>query len=345
MAKPLSAFSEYLSKVPRDLADKTTRAIDHAVEAIRSGSQEAFDAAAKELSEIQQGTFQETGEAARNELKERIMGTLRALGRSTEDAEWLAESKTRELWEKAEKIRNFSAKMLWLKVSAITVAIAGLIPVAVLTHHHIDGGRTAQVEQSGVKPESTGTETQLPADQQPTADQQTPAETNSGGSGTDSSTDGSDSSSVGSEQFPPVQPVDLTPSPPAIAPVPVYEPYNELYYLAGEACQNPDGLTKGQMNRHLDGFPDGQTYGFVSSWDIPPGCQKDLFEELMTRNATLAPDRTLKFSWLVSEARRLNQIHAPSPVNFSNGRERNNGKERHCLPPDPNTGIVGCPVN
>jgi hypothetical protein len=141
----------------------------------------------------------------------------------------------------------------------------------------------------------------------------------------------------------------LVPVPaPGPAPVPArppFQPYNELYLLAQWACRDPDQLTDAAMRQRLSGFPDGQTYAFVSNWQIPAGCLKDLFAELMNFNATWTADRTLDRDWLVREAKRLNQLHAPPPPVIDNERPRPRPGGGGCLPADPNTGIIGCPSN
>jgi len=105
--------------------------------------------------------------------------------------------------------------------------------------------------------------------------------------------------------------VHETPPIPVLQPFipPAYKPYEELYSLATAACLNPYGLTEEGMRRHLSGFPDRQSYSL--SLNIPPGCVRDLFSELLQFNAAGSPD-TLNRNWLVGEAMQFNQRHAPS---------------------------------
>ena len=166
MAKP---FNGYMREIPKALAEKTTKAIDHAPRAIRSGSEEDYDAAAKELSQIQQDTFQETGEAARNELKERLMSLIRAQGGSTDDAEFFAESKAKELWDKAEKLRTVAVR---LKAVAVVAAIAVLAAITYISSITPPAPKpmpapTTQMEPTGDKTASPDAETQHSTDLPP----------------------------------------------------------------------------------------------------------------------------------------------------------------------------------
>jgi hypothetical protein len=122
----------------------------------------------------------------------------------------------------------------------------------------------------------------------------------------------------------PVAPPVIPPQ--ALPPVPVqpvYKPYDELYILATAACLNPNGLTDNEVRRHLDGFPDGKTYS-LSYGNIPQGCVKDLFLELMQFNAAWSRN-TLSRDWLVGEATRLNQQHAPPPSYSDDDDRRRSG--------------------
>ncbi len=132
------AFFDYMQKVPKEVAEKVTKSIDHGVKAIEDGSQAAYEEMSKEISEIWQQTNQETWDATRDELKDRVMRNLRELGESTEDAEKFAESRVKELWDKAEKLRKMSkpAKLLWLKAVAAGTAALGLLVFAISSGFH-----------------------------------------------------------------------------------------------------------------------------------------------------------------------------------------------------------------
>jgi hypothetical protein len=127
-----------LPKFANRVADHVTNAINHAVQAIADGSESAYNAALQELSEIQKETGKDVLEKAREEIKDQVLKRLHSLG--VDDADKLAESKIKELWDKAEQLRSMPVKDAinvvknsvkqgtklgrWVLVSAVTASVA-----------------------------------------------------------------------------------------------------------------------------------------------------------------------------------------------------------------------------
>jgi len=161
MAKP---FIDYMAKVPKDLAEKTTQAISHAVEAIHSGSKGDIEAAAKELSEIQLDTFHKTWDALHDELNEHLL--------SCYPDSWEVRGRLRDgfikVLRKAERIRKMRLGRLWLITIATIAAVIGAISYVVLPTSNSGTVGTTHVQQSEGDMTSPKAETHLSTDQPPT---------------------------------------------------------------------------------------------------------------------------------------------------------------------------------
>ena len=77
-----------------------------------------------------------------------------------------------------------------------------------------------------------------------------------------------------------------------------------LYQLAADACDNPEGLRREHMWQYLLGFPDGDgdTHGLGEG---SPNCMKELYREMMGYNKSFKPDETLRWEWVIYKAKDL----------------------------------------
>ncbi|HTY66338.1 MAG TPA: hypothetical protein VMH36_06790 [Alphaproteobacteria bacterium] len=127
-----------------------------------------------------------------------------------------------------------------------------------------------------------------------------------------------------------------------------------MYQLAAIACRNPGASPSDEDigGYACDTDDSGDVYRLLSG---PPSCRVDLANELMR-----VPMASITRDWLVSEASRLAEKYAPkavatpvagpipqetwSGVDVDEERPQRGHAGDGCLPPDPGTGIVGCPV-